>query len=151
MKTCLILIAALFLLPLVASGQDLDPYSPANQYMGAQQRLLNHKPTPEEIEKAKAYKAKKAAEKEALAIIPANPALRVWRKGKDPIVASKGNHPTKKAKAPTSTPIPAKLIKIYPDTVILEKKDQTTLEVARKDLVKADRALIDRIAEQNAK
>jgi hypothetical protein len=85
------------------------------------------------------------ADREALAITPANTALRVWHKGKDP-VASKGKtyHPTHKA--PTTTPIQGKLIKIYPDIVILEKKDQSTIEIARKDLVKADRAYIENLA-----
>ena len=143
----LILIAALLLLPLPAMGDPLIP-----EYLPNTARSVPTTPEQREANRkaAEQARAKKQAEKEALAITPAPQSIRVWHKGKDP-VASKGKtyHPTRKAA--TSTPIQAKLIKIYPDSIILEKKDETTIEVARKDLVKADRAFIDRIAEQNTK
>ena len=59
--------------------------------------------------------------------------------------------PHKSTPKPDTQPILAKLIKIYPDTVVLQKKDETEIEIARKDLIRADREAINRIAERSAK
>ena len=141
------LIAALFL-PSVALAQTV-PFIPELQGNSAGSKAT----TPEQKEAnrkaAEAYKAKKLAEREALAIAVEGQAIRVWHRGKD-LKASKSNHPTHKAK-PEVQPIQGKLIKIYPDAVILEMKDSTTLEVPRKEFQKADRELIAKIAEKNTK
>ena len=124
---------------------------PASAWLNAQRGILQRKPlTPEEQKQQEEARAKAKAQKEALAITVENQPIRIWHKGKDPQVQKvmKGRTSTTTKTKPTQQPIQAKLIKIYPDSVILEKKDSTTLEIKRKDLIKVDRDLIDKLAEK---
>jgi hypothetical protein len=167
MKAGLILLA-LFLFPLAASGDDvadevlkgnMPQYTlptPEEQQAAKERReLLAAKEKAEKEKKDQAQRnltkqfenrhnrhAFNKADKEALAIVPENTTFRTWHKGKDP---------QPKSKTPKPQPIVGKLIKIYPDSIVLEKKDKTTLELSRNDLIKADRTMIDKLAEHNAK